>query len=96
MPDCVYYMGISASTIERRIRDEFDMTFNAYRDLKMTDVRMKISDKQIEVALQGDPTLLKHLGAQYLGQSDKNMNLNAAVSVEDFLRKLNGGDDGQD
>lgn len=96
MPDCVFYLGISASTIERRIRDEFDMTFNEYRDLQMSDVRMKISDKQIEVALKGDPTMLKHLGEQYLGQSAKNQNLNVNTSVEDYLRQLHGEANGQD
>jgi hypothetical protein len=93
-----FFLGVSASTIERRIRDEYDLTFNEYRDLKLTSLRMKILDKQVEVALKGDPTLLKHLGEQYLGQSTKNQNLNLNTTVEEYLRKLQnpGVADGQD
>lgn len=97
MPDCVYLMGISASTIERRIRDEHGMTFNEYRDLHMTGLRMRILDKQVDVAINGgDSAMLIHLGKQFNGQSDKNQNLNVNASVEDFLRSLHNqeGEDG--
>lgn len=95
MSDCVYMLGVSASTIERRIREEYDMTFNEYRDLQLTDLRLRIFDKQVEVALAGSETLLKHLGENLLGQSQKNQNLNIGVSIEDYLRQLNGGADGE-
>jgi hypothetical protein len=88
MADCVYFTGLSASTIERRIRDEHDMTFNDYRELHLSQTRAKILDKQIEVALEGDPTMLKHLGEHLCGQITKTQNLNVNTSVEDYLRRL--------
>lgn len=93
MPDCVYLTGVSASTIERRIREEHDCTFNEYRDQMMTDIRMRILDTQIDVALKDrDSAMLIHLGKQYLGQSEKSQNLNVSTSVEDYLRGLHGQD----
>lgn len=95
MPDCVYLTGVSASTIERRIREEMGMTFNDYRQLQLTSLRLKILDKQVEVAMEGDSAMLKHLGEQYCDQSTKNQNLNVTASVEDFLKALDqGGEDG--
>lgn len=99
MPDCVYFLGVSASTIERRIRDEYGMTFNEYRDLHMTGTRMKIMDAQLKVGIEMlEPSMLIHLGKQYNGQSDKHQNLNVSASVEDYLRSIHGseGEYGQD
>lgn len=99
MADCVYFLGVSASTIERRIRDDMGMTFSDYRELQLTGLRMKILDTQADVAIKDrDSAMLIHLGKQLCGQSDKTQNLNVGVSIEEYLRQLQnpGGVDGQD
>jgi hypothetical protein len=95
MEDCVYLVGLSASTIERRIREEHDMTFSNYRDLQLTGIRMKILDAQIDKAInEKDTVMLKHLGEHLCGQVPKsqNQNLNVNTSVEDYIRGLRSGD----
>jgi hypothetical protein len=58
--------------IERRIQEKFDLTFTEYKDQKKEPVRIKLKQKQIEIAMGGNVTMLIWLGKQYLGQSEKH------------------------
>jgi len=69
--DCADIMGMSPDTIERAIKREYKMTFSEYRRLKMSKMRMKLAQKQFEMAMEGSIPLLIWLGKQHLGQSDK-------------------------
>ena len=57
--------------IERRIKERFGLTFTEYKDQKKEPVRIKLKQKQIEIAMGGNVTMLIWLGKQYLGQSEK-------------------------
>ena len=70
--DCADILDVSMDTIERRIREKFDMTFAEYRNKRMSRTRMRLAQKQIEAALGGNITMMIWLGKQYLGQSDKH------------------------
>lgn len=64
-------LGVSEDTIQRAIKKEHGITFSEYRNKKMGRVRIKLLQKQIDVAMNGSVPLLIWLGKQYLGQSDK-------------------------
>lgn len=69
--DCSEVCEMSEDTIQRKVKEEFDCTFSEYRDKKMSRMRMKLMQKQYDVAMSGNVQMLVHLGKQYLGQSDK-------------------------
>ena len=80
--DCCEIVGVSEDTIERRIREKFDMTFSEYRDLKMARTRYNLAKKQYDVAMSGNTALLIWLGKQWLGQTDKqDINNNGSITI---------------
>jgi hypothetical protein len=64
--------------IERRIFDRYGLNFRQYRDKRLNKLRIKVMQKQVETALEGNPTMLIWLGKNLLGQTDKH-----EVSVEE-------------
>jgi hypothetical protein len=68
---CEEILGISHDTIERAIKKNFNMTFSEYREYRMSKTKFKLAQKQFDVAMNGNVTMLIWLGKQYLGQSDK-------------------------
>ena len=64
-----YFFGCSIKLIERKLQhdDEFHASYHkGYANLKIS-----LRRKQIELAQDGDKTMLVWLGKQILGQSDK-------------------------
>lgn len=74
--ECAQFFEVSVDTIERRIREEFDMNFAEYFSIKRGHGKIALRRKQYQVALSGNTTLLIWLGKQYLGQSDKTSFIN--------------------
>jgi len=62
---------VSEKSLERFIRREYDMTFDAFRDKGFVKTKLALKRKQIEMALDGDRTMLIWLGKQLLGQTEK-------------------------
>lgn len=56
-------LGVSVSTLSKRNNDDLVKG--------RSDLRMKLRRKQVDMALQGDRTMLIWLGKQYLGQTEK-------------------------
>lgn len=52
------YLGVSRDTIIRRIREDHDLTFNEYHELRVSRTATKLQQKAIEMALKGDRTML--------------------------------------
>ena len=69
--DCAEMIGVSEDTIQRRIKALHDCTFSEYRQKKMGRMRMKLLQKQYEMAIGGSVPLLIWMGKQHLGQADK-------------------------
>jgi hypothetical protein len=69
--DCAEMLDVSEDTIERKIKDQYAVTFKEYRDQKKSKMRMKLRQKQFEMALKGNVPLLIWLGKNELGQTDK-------------------------
>jgi len=64
-------LGFSYNTLVRAIRREFDMTFEEYYTLKSQNGKASIRRKQYQTAMNGNQYMLKWLGVNWLGQSDK-------------------------
>ena len=47
------YLGVSEDTVDRRIREKYDMTFTEYGRLRMQRTAVKLQQKAIEMALTG-------------------------------------------
>jgi AraC-like DNA-binding protein len=77
--DCAEILGLSDDTVQRKIKAEYGCTFSEYRDSKMSRTRVKLMQKQIEVALSGNVPMLIWTGKQYLGQTDK---AESSMSIE--------------
>lgn len=51
-------MECSQTTIKDYIKKKFDMTFTEYADLKMTNVKLRLIQKALDMAFKGDRTML--------------------------------------
>jgi AraC-like DNA-binding protein len=69
---CAEYLGCSAKTLERHIRDEHDMTFGEYRELKMEKVKFTLQQTAIQMGLAKDRTLLIFCLKNFCGWTDKH------------------------
>ena len=65
------YMKVSEDTIEKRIKENFNMTFTEYSKLKQQRTGFKLQQKCIEQALAGDRTLMIFALKNMAGWSDK-------------------------
>lgn len=69
--DCSEVLEMSDDSIQNKIKEEFGCTFSEYRERKMSKMRMRLLQKQFDVAMAGNTALLIWLGKQHLGQTDK-------------------------
>jgi len=69
--DIASRLGVSLSTMKRRIREKHDMSFEQYRRKIMTRTVHNLFQKQYEVAMSGSVPMLIWLGKQWCGQTDK-------------------------
>jgi hypothetical protein len=82
-PDEVYRLSGMGCTMEEMAhffgidRETLKYNFLPYIQRSESELYMKIRKKQIEVALDGNPTMLIWLGKNMLGQSDNPVNTDA-------------------
>ena len=69
--DCSELLEMSEDSIQRKIKEESGQTFSEYRESKKSKIRMKLRQKQYEMAMNGNVALLIWLGKNELGQKDK-------------------------
>jgi hypothetical protein len=72
------WFEVSPDTIERRIKEQYGVTFAEYYAKASMRGKIHIRRKQMQVAKSGNVTMLIWLGKQYLGQKE-----NPAPQVED-------------
>jgi len=81
-------LNVSVDTLERRCKEEKEVTFAVYSAQKRQGGKMSLRRKQMELALAGDKTMLIWLGKQYLEQSDKtDSKIGVTVNSWDALEK---------
>ena len=85
---------VSYDTVVRRLKEEFgkSMTFEDFKQQKLSSFRYSILAKQIELAQKGNVTMLIWLGKQYLSQSDKLKDEITISYPEPTVLKLYGSD----
>jgi hypothetical protein len=71
LEDVAIIVGCSGKTVERFIREHFDMTFKEFRDLHMAHTRNSLVQKTIDLALSGNVTALIFALKNLCGWSDK-------------------------
>lgn len=68
---CADYIGISEDTLERRLREDFDMTFKEYHALKMENTSYKLQQQAIKMALKGNAVMMIFCLKNLAGWKDK-------------------------
>ena len=64
-------LGVHPETLYDACKRDHKTNFSAYSQIKKAEGKELLRQKQMEVALDGDKTMLVRLGKQYLEQSDK-------------------------
>ena len=73
-------VGVDYDTLQRKIKEDFGMTFTEYFELKRSSGKASLRRMQWKAAESGNTTMQIWLGKQYLGQRDKHdTELNANV-----------------
>lgn len=87
---CADYMGVTIDAIRRRIKEEHNMTFGQYHELKMERTATKLQQKAIEMALQGNTTMMIFALKNLAKWSDKIENdvTVSSIAINDKHRKL--------
>jgi len=87
--ECASILDIDYDTLNRRLKEEGYFGFTEYFKKKSATGKMSLRRKQIEVALEGNTTMLVWMGKQHLGQSDKvEQEIKAEVYSQDNVDKL--------
>ena len=68
---CADYFGVSEDTIERRLREDFEMTFKEYHALKLENTSYKLQQQAIQMALEGNAVMMIFCLKNLAGWSDK-------------------------
>lgn len=95
LEDVACVLGCSEDTIQRRVKEKYDVTFAVYSKKKRAKGRMSLRVKQFEVAMDGNVSMLIWLGKNHLEQSDRqDMKIKADVdgNVTFNLIELGNGD----
>jgi len=83
--DCAEMLDMSEDSVQNKIKDEYGCTFSVYRERKMSKIRMRLLQKQYDVAMLGNVSMLIWLGKNILNQSDKMETKTVEVSKEDTI-----------
>jgi len=77
---------LSYDTVERRVKQQFGITFAEYVEQKqMAFAKPKLRKAQFDCALSGNATMLIWLGKQYLGQVDKQDDEKVGEAVNRYI-----------
>lgn len=65
------FFNMSYDTLCRRIGEKYSLTFTEWFERYSAAGKLSLRRKQYEVAMKDNPQMLKHLGVQWLNQTDK-------------------------
>ena len=80
--DC---LKVSVSSLQRFIKDTYDITFDKLKAQKREGMHLKLAGKQYEVAMKGSVPMLIWLGKQWLGQRDKFVDDDMAKEIAKII-----------
>lgn len=80
---CADYLEISEDTLERRLKDDKNMTFTEYHKLKMQRTAVKLQQKAIEQAMAGNAALMIFSLKNIANWSDKiETQVDSSIQIE--------------
>ena len=85
-------LGINFDTLAYKIKERFNLDFSEYKRQKRAIGEKSLRQKQLELAMQGNYSLLIFLGKQYLGQSDKQHTVHELPETSSFTITFRNGD----
>lgn len=85
--DIAEAFGCSTESIARIVQRERGMTFGSYKTQKAGYARAEILHKQMDLAMNGNPTMLIWLGKNLCGQTDK-LAQTSAVQITGVQEKM--------
>jgi AraC-like DNA-binding protein len=65
-------LNVSYDTLEKRIKEEYGLSFTEYFSQKSGVGRASLRRRQFQLAESGNPTMLVWLGKQWLNQKDRS------------------------
>jgi len=94
---CAEYLGVSEDTLERRLREDFDMTFKEYHALKLQNTSYKLQQQAIKMALKGNAVMMIFCLKNLSGWSDKSeselkIKSNVEALSDDELKEIISSD----
>ena len=69
---CSALLGVSERTVERKVREKYDLTVAEYREKCLAPVKLKLVNKAISMAMGGDRVLLIFCLKNLCGWADVN------------------------
>lgn len=69
--DAAAFFRVSEDTIERRIREHYDLTFSEFRERFMANTRLSLTKKALQMALSGNVAMLIWCQKNLCGWRDK-------------------------
>ena len=81
--DISWILDVSVDKLANEIRAKFDMTFSEYMTKRQATLRLSLLQKQYQVAMNGNVSMLIWLGKNWLGQRDKFEEVKAEEPVTD-------------
>lgn len=82
------FFQMNKDVLSRKVRKEFDMSWNEFYESNSQGSKVAIRRKQIQVAMDGDTQMLKFLGKNMLGQKDK-LDFDGEVKVNSWVDLVN-------
>ena len=70
--DVAYCLNVSYDTLEKRIKEQTKMSLSDFIKKAQSIGKTSLRQKQYQIALAGNVTMLIWLGKQYLGQAEKS------------------------
>ena len=84
-------LGCHPDTLYDRCIVEKGVNFTAYSVRKREGGKAKLAERQLKSAMQGNSTMLKILGEEWLGQGQKQQAA-ATFNLSDLILAINKGD----
>lgn len=83
---CAERLNVCIDTVENRIKEKYGITFSEYREKKREVIKLQLHKKQIDVAMQGNVSMLIWLGKVLLNQREHvEFNATESITVNDDL-----------
>ena len=85
------FFKIHKNSLNNWVKKNYKCTFDDLKKAQHSQVKLKLTAKQYELAMKGDRAMLIWLGKQWLGQTEKVETKNETKEVTEF--KIGWGDE---